>query len=49
MNNMKKYEAPKIHVISRNDLDIICTSLVLPEIDLNPKSADETGDETEGV
>ncbi len=47
MNNMKKYEAPKVHVISRNDLDIICTSLVLPEIPII--GIDENGDEIEEV
>lgn len=35
MKNMKKYEAPKVRVISRNDFDIICTSeLVFPAIPL---------------
>ena len=33
---MKKYESPKVLVISRNDLDIICTSeLLFPIIPLS--------------
>lgn len=33
---MRKYETPKIQMISRNDLDIICTSeLLFPIIPLS--------------
>ena len=39
MKNMKKYEAPKVLVISRGDLDVICTSM--PDFELPVMPADE--------
>lgn len=38
---MKKYEAPKVYVISRNDLDIVCTSSTI-ELPLMPMGDEET-------
>ena len=48
MKNMKKYEAPKVRVISRGEMDIICASeLLFPIIPL--AGVDENGNEIENV
>ena len=48
MKNMKKYVSPKANVISRNDLDIICTSdLMFPIIPLG--EIDENGNVIEDL
>ena len=43
MKNMKKYEAPSVLVISRGDLDVICTSM--PDFELPPVPVDDNSDE----
>ena len=35
---MKKYVAPVVQVIVRNDLDIICTSQIFPVIPLSDEN-----------
>ncbi len=46
MKNMKKYEAPVVLVISRGDLDVICTSsdfeLPIVPVDYEETEAEET-------
>lgn len=47
---MKKYEMPKAQMISRNDLDIICTSsLILPIIPLFNESDENPENENEAL
>ena len=42
MKNMKKYEAPSVLVISRGELDVICTSLPDFELPIVPVEEEET-------
>jgi len=45
MKNMKKYVSPKVNVISRNDLDIICTSsLEFPPILLGVEGEEDNSE-----
>jgi hypothetical protein len=45
MKNMKKYEAPSVLVISRGEMDVICTSLPDFELPIVPVEEEEETEE----